>query len=93
MANGVPRHLIDELTGILVAADLPHRMLEAGLAGKIEPIRLVMVNHDTNEQFELPVRSIAAKEAVMLVNRFLMEGTMEFGFKEKKTHRMIGTPT
>lgn len=85
--------MIDEVTGIIVTSDLPHRLLEVGLAGKIEPIRLVMVNHVSNEQFELPVRPVSAKEAVMLVNRFLMEGTMEFGFREKKTHRMIGLPT
>lgn len=86
----IPRRLVDELSGLMIAADLPERYIEAGMAGKIEPVRIVMHDHRTGDIFELPVRPITSHEAVMLINRFLQEGKLEFGFRPKE--RSYGGP-
>lgn len=79
----IPIKNVDRYTGIMVAADLPPEYLEAAMAGRIMPVRVTLVDKREKKAFELEVRPITSEEAVMLINRYLAEGKIEFGFRER----------
>ena len=83
------RDILD-ISGLLIAADVPTQHVESAMAGKIEPVRVVLHDKTRNVTFEIPCRPITEQEAVMLINRYLSEGKIEFGFRKKE--RTYGGP-
>lgn len=85
--SDIPSRLVRGMSGLMVAADVPERFVEAALAGRIEPLRIVIVHKGTSEKlYEWACRPISSEEAVMLINRYLSEGKIEFGFRQKDQH-------
>jgi len=81
----IPSNLVTGISGLMVAADVPTRFIEAAMAGKIEPVRVVILHRGSSEKmYEWPCRPISPEEAVMLINRYLMEGKIEFGFRKRE---------
>lgn len=72
------------MSGLMVAADVPERFIEKAMAGRLVPIRVVLHDMTDNKLHELECRPIGSEEAVMLINRYLMEGKIEFGFRQKE---------
>jgi hypothetical protein len=80
----IPRNLIRGLSGLMVAADVQEHLVEKAMAGRVVPIRVVLHDMTDNKLLELECRPITSEEAVMLINRYLMEGKIEFGFRKKE---------
>jgi hypothetical protein len=71
--------------GIVVAADLPERYWPEIEQRLVEPVALRWVYRKTRkEPFEVPVRDLLPEEVVMVVNKGLVEGKIEFGFRVRE---------
>jgi hypothetical protein len=80
----IPRELVRGMSGLMVAADVPELFIERAMAGRVVPIRVVIHDLEKNKLYEWDCRPITSEEAVMLINRYLMEGKIEFGFRNRE---------
>lgn len=83
-------HIMDGRTGlgpvqggVIVAGDPPMRHFEQIMAGDVEPVALKFRSRRGGQDFEIPVRNLTPVEIIMIVNRALAEGQIEFGFRPK----------
>jgi hypothetical protein len=78
------RQLLSGNIGIIVAGDMPENFVPALEASEVMPIAIVFAFKDKRQDpFEVPCRPPNGVEVCLLVNRALVEGKIEFGFRAK----------
>lgn len=70
--------------GIIVAGDFPESRWADLEARLVEPVALKFVyKRGQKEPFDIPTRDLLPVEIVMIVNKGIAEGKIEFGFRER----------
>jgi hypothetical protein len=70
--------------GIIVSCDPPLAHIEAMFDGKLAPVAVVFRwthKHAASEE-QYPTREVTEEEAVAIVNKYLAEGRIQFGFQK-----------
>lgn len=68
--------------GIILACDRPKEVSEGALLeGEIVPTEIIFRNKAGTIVAQVEVRNLTATECIMVVNRFLGERLIEFGFR------------